>query len=146
MARILVAEDEIAVREFIRRVLEQRGHEVVTVSDGAEALVKLRKGPFDLLLTDIGMPNMDGLELALKVARDQPEMPVLMMSGYAVERRRAHRTGPRPAAKALLDGRSLLGGGQGAVRDCGGLTSACFRFVSCSFCFAGVHSGFTGVR
>jgi len=89
MARILVAEDEIAVREFIRRVLEQRGHDVVTVSDGAEALVKLRKGPFDLLLTDIGMPNMDGLELALKVARDQPEMPVLMMSGYAVERRRA---------------------------------------------------------
>lgn len=89
MARILVAEDEVAVREFIRRVLELRGHEIVTVGDGAEALVKLNRLRFDLLLTDIGMPNMDGLELALKVARDHPELPVLMMSGYAVERRRA---------------------------------------------------------
>ncbi|MBP7065928.1 response regulator [Ferrovibrio sp.] len=89
MARILVAEDEVAVREFIRRVLELRGHEIVTVGDGAEALVKLNRLRFDLLLTDIGMPNMDGLELALKVARDHPALPVLMMSGYAVERRRA---------------------------------------------------------
>lgn len=89
MARILVAEDEVAVREFIRRVLELRGHEIVTVGDGAEALVKLNRLRFDLLLTDIGMPNMDGLELALKVARDHPDLPVLMMSGYAVERRRA---------------------------------------------------------
>ena len=89
MARILVAEDEVPVREFIRRVLELRGHDVVTVGDGAEALIKLNRGRFNLLLTDIGMPNMDGLELALKVARDHPDLPVLMMSGYAVERRRA---------------------------------------------------------
>ncbi|WP_428249504.1 response regulator [Ferrovibrio sp.] len=89
MARILVAEDEVPVREFVRRVLELRGHEVVTVGDGAEALIKLAKAPFDLLLTDISMPNMDGLELALIVARDHPDLPVLMMSGYAVERRRA---------------------------------------------------------
>ncbi|MEL3888984.1 response regulator [Ferrovibrio sp. MS7] len=89
MARILVAEDEVPVREFVRRVLELRGHEVVTVSDGAEALVKLGRARFDLLLTDISMPNMDGFELALKVARDYPDLPVLMMSGYAVERRRA---------------------------------------------------------
>lgn len=89
MARILVAEDEVPVREFVRRVLELRGHEVVTVSDGAEALIKLGKSSFDLLLTDISMPNMDGFELALKVARDYPDLPVLMMSGYAVERRRA---------------------------------------------------------
>ncbi len=89
MARILVAEDEVPVREFVRRVLELRGHEVVTVGDGAEALIKLAKASFDLLLTDISMPNMDGFELALKVARDHPDLPVLMMSGYAVERRRA---------------------------------------------------------
>jgi two-component system cell cycle response regulator CpdR len=89
MARILVAEDEVPVREFVRRVLELRGHEVVTVGDGAEALVKLGRARFDLLLTDISMPNMDGFELALKVARDYPDLPVLMMSGYAVERRRA---------------------------------------------------------
>jgi len=89
MAQILVAEDEVPVREFIRRVLETRGHAVTIVADGAEALIKLNRAKFDLLLTDIAMPNMDGVELALKVARDYPDMPVLMMSGYAMERRRA---------------------------------------------------------
>ncbi|MBX3456045.1 response regulator [Ferrovibrio sp.] len=89
MAQILVAEDEIPVREFIRRVLESRGHGVTIVGDGAEALIKLNRTKYDLLLTDIAMPNMDGVELALKVARDYPAMPVLMMSGYAIERRRA---------------------------------------------------------
>src|SRR3546814_8477006 len=74
MARILVAEDEVPVREFIRRALEHRGHEVVAVADGADALVKLNRGPFDMLLTDIGMTNMDGVELALKVARDWPDL------------------------------------------------------------------------
>jgi len=90
MARILVAEDEIPVREFIRRALEHRGHEVVAVADGADAVVKLTRSVFDLLLADIGMPNMDGVELALKAARDWPDMPVLLMSGYALERQRAH--------------------------------------------------------
>src|SRR3546814_17813655 len=90
MAGILFSEDEVPGREFIRRALEHRGHEVMAVADGADALVKLSRGPFDLLLTDIGMPNMDGVELALKVARDWPDLPVLMMSGYALERRRAH--------------------------------------------------------
>jgi CheY-like chemotaxis protein len=93
MARILVAEDEVPVREFIRRVLEQRGHEVVAVSDGAEAVVKLARLPFDLLITDVVMPNMDGVELSLKVGRDFPDLPVLMMSGYTVHRRRANDIG-----------------------------------------------------
>jgi len=90
MARILVAEDEIPMREFVRRVLEQRGHQVTTVTDGAEALRRLSRERFDLLLSDISMPNMDGLELALKVARDHPGLPMLLMSGYAQERHRLH--------------------------------------------------------
>jgi two-component system cell cycle response regulator CpdR len=93
MARILVAEDEAPVREYVRRILESQGHEVVVVSDGAEALVKLARHPFDLLLTDISMPNMDGVELWLKVARDWPGMRVLMMSGYAAQRTRVHGIG-----------------------------------------------------
>lgn len=60
------------------------------VSDGAEAVVKLARMPFDLLLTDVLMPNMDGVELSLKVARDFPDLPVLMMSGNAPPRRRAN--------------------------------------------------------
>lgn len=90
MARILVAETEVPVREFIRRVLQQRGHEVVVVSDGAEAVVKLARLPFDLLLADVAMPNMDGVELSLKVARDFPDLPMLMMSSETIQRRRSH--------------------------------------------------------
>jgi two-component system cell cycle response regulator CpdR len=90
MARILVAETEVPVREFIRRVLQQRGHEVVVVSDGAEAVVKLARLPFDLLLADVAMPNMDGVELSLKVARDFPDLPMLMMSSDMIQRRRSH--------------------------------------------------------
>lgn len=93
MARILVAEDEVPMREFIRRVLVARGHDVVAVGDGAEAVLRLGRQPFDLLLTDIGMPNMDGVELVLKVARDWPATRVLMMSGLTVERQQAHGIG-----------------------------------------------------
>ncbi len=92
MARILVAEDQPAVREFVLRALEHAGHEVILASDGAEALEALHgaETPFDLLLTDIVMPVMDGIALALKVARDYPEVTVLMMTGYAAEKQRAH--------------------------------------------------------
>jgi len=90
MARILVAEDERAVREFVCRALDQEGHTVTSVEDGLQALSQLAVKEFDLLLTDIVMPGMDGIALALKVARDQPELPILLMSGYALERQRAH--------------------------------------------------------
>ena len=98
MARILVAEDEVPMREFIRRVLVARGHDVVAVGDGAEAVLRLSRDPFDLLLTDIGMPNMDGVELALKAARDWPAMRMLMMSGLTVERQQAHGIGQLASA------------------------------------------------
>lgn len=90
MARILVADSEVPVREFIRRVLEQRGHDVVVVNDGTDAVVKLARLPFDLLLADVAMPNMDGVELSLKVARDFPDLPMLMMSTETIQRRRSH--------------------------------------------------------
>lgn len=91
MARILIAEDEAALREFIGRALTHHGHEVVAVGDGAEALVTLQKGPpFDLLLTDIVMPVMDGIALALKASKDYPDLRILMMTGYAAERQRAY--------------------------------------------------------
>lgn len=90
MARILVAEDERAVREFVRRALENRGHQVTMVEDGIEALSALGGADYDLLLTDIVMPGMDGIALALKVARERPGLRILLMSGYAAERQRAH--------------------------------------------------------
>ncbi len=90
MARILVAEDQSAVREFVHRALVLRGHEVSVAEDGAQALEALQVAPFDLLLTDIVMPVMDGIALALKVARDWPRVRILLMTGYAAERQRAH--------------------------------------------------------
>lgn len=90
MARVLIAEDDMAVREFVSRALAHGGHEVATAGDGLEALSVLDGNSFDLLVTDIVMPNLDGIALALKVAKDYPGMPVLLMTGYAAERQRAH--------------------------------------------------------
>ena len=91
MARILVAEHDDAVRAFVARALEHRGHKVEEVEDGLEALELLDVGAkYDLLITDIVMPGLDGIALALKVARDVPGLPVLLMTGYSAERQRAH--------------------------------------------------------
>ncbi len=95
MARILVAEDESAVRTFVLRALGSDGHEVDGAADGGEALELIERAcnadaPYDLLLTDIVMPRMDGIALALKVSRDHPAMRVLMMTGFPNEKQRAH--------------------------------------------------------
>ena len=92
MARILLAEDEEALRAFIARALAQDGHEVVAAADGGEALDLLvrEQGRFDVLLTDIRMPVMDGIALARAAARDFPELTILLMTGYADQRERAH--------------------------------------------------------
>jgi two-component system cell cycle response regulator CpdR len=91
MARILVAEDEAPLRAQIVRALAADGHDAVAAADGGEALdVLLREnGRFDLLLTDIKMPVMDGIALALAAARDYPELIILLMTGYADQRERA---------------------------------------------------------
>ena len=90
MANILVAEDEPTVRTFISRALTLSGHETTLAEDGQRALEVLAEREFDLLLSDIVMPELDGIALALKCAQDWPDMPVLLMSGYAQERQRAH--------------------------------------------------------
>ena len=91
MARILIAEDEEPVRLLIKRALTEDGHVVVATADGTEALDALQrdKDGFDLLLADIKMPVMDGIALALAVARDHPKLPILLMTGYADQRERA---------------------------------------------------------
>jgi len=90
VARILVAEDDPAVSAFVSRALGHAGHQVIAVGDGLAALTRLDGEEFDLLLTDIVMPGLDGIALALKVTRDYPRMRVLLMTGFAAERQRAH--------------------------------------------------------
>ena len=89
MARILVADDNPAVGEFVARALNQAGHDVVPVVDGLAAVAKLAGESFDLLLADIVMPGLDGITLALRAARDYPHLRIILMTGYAAERQRA---------------------------------------------------------
>jgi CheY-like chemotaxis protein len=91
MPRVLIADDEDSMRSLVARAIAMDGHQTVTAEDGAEALDILTReeGAFDLLLTDIKMPVMDGIALALAVARDFPNLTVLLMTGFADQRERA---------------------------------------------------------
>lgn len=89
MARILIAEDETALRSFVARALRMDGHETTEAGDGAEGLDELAAADFDLLLSDIRMPVMDGIALAEAAHRLNPSMPILLMTGYAEQRERA---------------------------------------------------------
>jgi two-component system cell cycle response regulator CpdR len=89
MSRILIAEDEESLRRFVARALVIDGHEVVEAGDGAEALDYLKAEGFDLLLSDIRMPIMDGIALATATAELVPQMPILLMTGFAEQRERA---------------------------------------------------------
>lgn len=90
MARVLVVEDEEAVRDYVCRVLSMHGHSILTANDGAEAVEQMNSHHFDLLVSDIAMPVMDGISLALKVRASRPHVPIILMTGYANERQRAH--------------------------------------------------------
>lgn len=90
MAKIIIAEDDAAVREFVDRALSYRGHDVTAVADGIDALAAIGEEDYELLITDIVMPGLDGIALALKLAKERPDLTILMMTGYAAERQRAH--------------------------------------------------------
>ena len=91
MPKILIADDEDSMRQLVARAIAMDGHETVTAQDGAEALEILTRedGAFVLLLTDIQMPVMDGIALALSAARDFPDLTILLMTGFADQRERA---------------------------------------------------------
>jgi two-component system, cell cycle response regulator CpdR len=92
MARILIAEDDDIVRESLVRALGGDGHVLTEATNGATALDALKKfnGEFDLLLSDVKMPVVDGIELALATGRNHPDIAIMLMTGYADQRERAH--------------------------------------------------------
>jgi DNA-binding response OmpR family regulator len=123
MARILVTEDDDAVRTFVARALTLDGHRIVTAEDGADALDVLRReeGAFDLLLSDIKMPMMDGIALAIEAAPEFPQLTILLMTGFADQRERAdgldrivHDVVPKPFSLAEI--RHAVGGALAAGR------------------------------
>ncbi len=83
MARILLAEDDDDLRRFLARALERAGHEVSAYGEGASAFEVLKRFPFDLLLTDIVMPEMDGIELARRAAERDPALKIMFITGFA---------------------------------------------------------------
>ena len=92
MARILIAEDDDNVRRFVAQALSLSGHETIEAEDGglaAEIMVE-EEGRFDLLLSDIKMPVMDGIGLALQVGAEFPDVKIVLMTGFADQRERAH--------------------------------------------------------
>jgi DNA-binding NtrC family response regulator len=81
MARILVADDELTLLDLFARFLTGLGHEVRTARDGKDVMAALAEAPADLLVTDINMPDMDGIEILSALRKGGTEMPVIAISG-----------------------------------------------------------------
>jgi len=92
MAKILIAEDDAVIRELVVRSLNEDGHELTVTAGGVAALDALHRhnGEFDLLLTDVKMPDVDGIALALAAGRDHPDIAIMLMTGFADQRERTH--------------------------------------------------------
>lgn len=99
MVRILLAEDDDAMREYLARALEKAGYQVSAVDRGTAAIPLLESEHFDLLLTDIVMPEMDGIELAQKAGIIAPDMRVMFITGFAAVTLKAGKAVPQ--AKVL---------------------------------------------
>ena len=83
MTRILLAEDDDDMRRFLVKALERAGYDVSDFDNGASAYARLREEPFSLLLTDIVMPEMDGIELARRATEIDPDLKVMFITGFA---------------------------------------------------------------
>jgi two-component system cell cycle response regulator CpdR len=99
MIRILLAEDDDAMRTYLARALGNAGYDVVAVDRGTHALPLLDKQEFDLLLSDIVMPEMDGIELAQRCAELSPKTKVMFITGFAAVTLKANQDAPQ--AKVL---------------------------------------------
>jgi two-component system cell cycle response regulator CpdR len=94
MPRILLAEDDTSMREYLQRALQRVGYDVDSVGCGTEAIPLLEAGHYDLLLTDIVMPEMDGIELAQKASVMDADIRVMFITGFAAVALQSGRTAP----------------------------------------------------
>ena len=100
--RVLLAEDEESMRRFLERALTRAGYEVHAFANGAEAYARLSQEPFSLLLTDIVMPEMDGIELARRASELEPATKIMYTTGLAaVTQNSDEGNRRRPAARLL---------------------------------------------
>ena len=97
MSRIILAEDDGDMRRFLAKALEKAGYEVVSFDNGLAAYERLREEPFTLLLTDIVMPEMDGIELARRATRLDPDLKVMFITGFAAVALNSDSRAPKDA-------------------------------------------------
>ena len=83
MAKIILAEDDDDMRRFLVKALEKAGHHVTAFGEGASAFEEIKQATFDLLLTDIVMPEMDGIELARRASELDPDIKIMFITGFA---------------------------------------------------------------
>jgi two-component system, cell cycle response regulator CpdR len=83
MAKIILAEDDDDMRRFLVKALEKAGHQVQSFGEGASAFEEIKQTTFDLLLTDIVMPEMDGIELARRASELDPALKIMFITGFA---------------------------------------------------------------
>ncbi|EJF87310.1 cell cycle two-component system response regulator CpdR [Bartonella rattimassiliensis] len=100
MKRILLAEDDNDMRRFLVKALERAGYEVADFDNGISAYERLQEEPFSLLLTDIVMPEMDGIELARRATEIDPDLRVMFITGFAAVALNSNNDAP-PDAKVL---------------------------------------------
>ena len=97
MARILLAEDDDSMRAFLASALRRAGHEVTDVGDGLDAMLVLTETEIDLLLADVVMPGLDGIELSRRAAKEQPGIKVMFITGFAAVALKARNEAPKGA-------------------------------------------------
>ncbi len=97
LRRILLAEDDESMRGFLERALVKAGYEVVSCENGVEAMARLKQEPFTLLLTDIVMPRMDGIELARRASEIDPDLKIMFITGFAAVTLNSESKAPKDA-------------------------------------------------
>ncbi len=97
MQKILLAEDDNDMRRFLVKALEKAGYKVASFDNGASAYDRLREEPFSLLLTDIVMPEMDGIELARRATELDPDLKVMFITGFAAVALNSDSQAPKDA-------------------------------------------------
>ena len=98
MSQILIIDDEPQVRSLLKQMLEQEGYSVTVASDGIEGLERFHKRPSDLIITDLVMPEQEGLETIRLIRKDNPDVPIFAISG-----------GGKNSAQSYLDLAKLIG-------------------------------------
>ena len=120
MTKILLAEDDNDMRRFLVKALQNAGYDVISYDNGLSAYQRLREEPFELLLTDIVMPEMDGIELARRASELDPDIKIMFITGFAAVALNSEFGGAQERQGAV-EARAPARAGQRSAEDAGGL-------------------------